>query len=317
MAISVIMSVYNERPEQVQQAVDSILKQTYLPMEFVIVLDNPERSDLKELLMNYDNRVEMIKLVCNHQNLGLAASLNKAIELSNCELIARMDADDISATKRLEVELEALKTRGLDLISGNIAYLDEHGEVVGEKSAIPEAERLIQKILPYGSTIIHPTVLMRKTAVQQVGGYRLLPTAEDYDLWLRLLAGGFKIGSINQRVLHYRLRGNSMTSNAWQTYLVSRYIQQLYAERKRTGADSFGHDLPTLVEKINDTRAQKTFNRGQKHFTLAMASMRQRKFGQTLAALVRAMVTSPDNCYYVINYLRLRTIWSINGRRYR
>src|SRR5699024_7893284 len=109
MAISVIMSVYNERPEQVQQAVDSILKQTYLPMEFVIVLDNPERSDLKELLMNYDNRVEMIKLVCNHQNLGLAASLNKAIELSNCELIARMDADDISATKRLEVELEALK----------------------------------------------------------------------------------------------------------------------------------------------------------------------------------------------------------------
>ena len=65
MAISVIMSVYNERPEQVQQAVDSILKQTYLPREFVIVLDNPERSDLKDLLMDYDFRVEMIKLVCN------------------------------------------------------------------------------------------------------------------------------------------------------------------------------------------------------------------------------------------------------------
>lgn len=63
MAISVIMSVYNERPEQVQQAVDSILKQTYLPREFVIVLDNPERSDLKDLLMDYDCRVEMIKLV--------------------------------------------------------------------------------------------------------------------------------------------------------------------------------------------------------------------------------------------------------------
>lgn len=80
MAISVIMSVYNERPEQVQKAVDSILKQTYLPREFVIVLDNPERSDLKDLLMDYDCRVEMIKLVCNPENLGLAASLNKAIE---------------------------------------------------------------------------------------------------------------------------------------------------------------------------------------------------------------------------------------------
>ncbi|MDG6764613.1 glycosyltransferase [Lactiplantibacillus plantarum] len=263
MAISVIMSVYNERPEQVQQAVDSILKQTYLPREFVIVLDNPERSDLKDLLMDYDFRVEMIKLVCNPENLGLAASLNKAIELASSELIARMDADDISVTNRLEVELEALKTRDLDLISGNITYLDEQDEVVGEKSAIPEAEPLIQKILPYGSTIIHPTVLMRKT------------------------------------------------------YLVSRYIQQLYAERKRTGADSFGRGMSALTDKINDVRAQSTFNRGQKYFTMAMASMRKRKLGQALAALVRAMVTSPDNCYYVINYLRLRTIWSVNGRRYR
>lgn len=267
--------------------------------------------------MDYDCRVEMIKLVCNPENLGLAASLNKAIELASNELIARMDADDISVTNRLEVELEALKTRDLDLISGNIAYLDEQDEVVGEKSAIPEAEPLIQKILPYGSTIIHPTVLMRKTAVQQVGGYRLLPTAEDYDLWLRLLANGFKIGSINRRVLNYRLRGNSMTSDAWKTYLVSRYIQQLYAERKRTGADSFGRGMSALTDKINDVRAQSTFNRGQKYFTMAMASMRKRKLGQALAALVRAMVTSPDNCYYVINYLRLRTIWSVNGRRYR
>ncbi|WEZ95166.1 glycosyltransferase [Lactiplantibacillus plantarum] len=148
MAISVIMSVYNERPEQVQKAVDSILKQTYLPREFVIVLDNPERSDLKDLLMDYDCRVEMIKLVCNPENLGLAASLNKAIELASNELIARMDADDISVTNRLEVELEALKTRDLDLISGNITYLDEQDEVVGEKSAIPEAEPLIQKSCP-------------------------------------------------------------------------------------------------------------------------------------------------------------------------
>ncbi|MFC2672774.1 glycosyltransferase, partial [Limosilactobacillus vaginalis] len=192
MEISVVMSVYNERPEQVRQSVESILGQTYLPTEFIIVLDNPNQNDLKALLQTYDQQNDIIKLVFNRENIGLAASLNKAIKLANGELIARMDADDISEPKRLELELRELKRRSLDLVSGNIVYIDESGSVTGKKSAIPEDERLIAKLLPYGSTIIHPSVLMRKSAIDQVGGYRLLPTAEDYDLWLRMIASGLK-----------------------------------------------------------------------------------------------------------------------------
>ncbi|WP_455387248.1 glycosyltransferase [Lactiplantibacillus pentosus] len=103
MEISVVMSVYNERPEQVQQAISSILRQTYLPTEFIIVLDDPNQSDLKALLQDYDHQTDIIKLVLNRENIGLAASLNKAIELASNELIARMDADDISEPRRLEL----------------------------------------------------------------------------------------------------------------------------------------------------------------------------------------------------------------------
>ncbi|WEE34796.1 glycosyltransferase [Lactiplantibacillus paraplantarum] len=316
MEISVIMSVYNERPEQIKQAIDSILKQTCLPMEFVMVLDNPDRSDLKALLMSYDYQFDIVKLVLNKKNIGLAASLNKAIALSSGELIARMDADDISISDRFEVELNELQRRGLDLISGNISYIDEDGKVVGEKSAIPESAPLIEKILPYGSTIVHPTVLMRKTAVQQAGGYRLLPTAEDYDLWLRMIANGFKIGSINRRVLSYRLRDNSMTSNAWKTYLVSQYIRKLYSERRRTGQDTFKVGAPMRLEKLADEHACQKFNRGQKYFTMAMQAMQQRKIGWAGYQLLHTMFTSADNFYYVVNYLCLRIVWLVNRGRY-
>ncbi|MDV2577039.1 glycosyltransferase [Lactiplantibacillus plantarum] len=132
MEISVVMSVYNERPEQVRQSVEAILGQTYLPTEFIIVLDNPNQNDLKALLQTYDQQNDIIKLVFNWENIGLAASLNKAIKLANGELIARMDADDISEPKRLELELRELKRRSLDLVSGNIVYIDESGSVTGK-----------------------------------------------------------------------------------------------------------------------------------------------------------------------------------------
>ncbi|MFK5277931.1 glycosyltransferase, partial [Lactococcus lactis] len=73
-----------------------------MPAEFVIVLDNPKRNDLKKLLMAYSTQIDIIKVVFNKENIGLAASLNKAIKLSSSELIARMDADDISESRRLE-----------------------------------------------------------------------------------------------------------------------------------------------------------------------------------------------------------------------
>lgn len=75
MEISVVMSVYNERPEQVRQSVESILGQTYLPTEFIIVLDNPNQNYLKALLQTYDQQNDIIKLVFNRENIGLAASL--------------------------------------------------------------------------------------------------------------------------------------------------------------------------------------------------------------------------------------------------
>ena len=129
-----------------------------------------------------------------------------------------------------------------------------------------------------------------------------------------MIASGLKIGSINAQVLKYRLRDNSMTSNAWKTYIVSRYIQKLYAQRKRTGHDAFKSDDYDLFAKINDEPMRQKFNRGQHHFELAMYALRSRKIGHAFYRIIKAMFTTKNNFQFVINYLSFRVIWFASER---
>ena len=91
------MSSYNEPIEYVQKAVNSILNQTYKYFEFIIVIDNPNNSELISFLSSTANKDERIILLINKRNIGLAMSLNRALSVSTGGFIARMDADDIKA----------------------------------------------------------------------------------------------------------------------------------------------------------------------------------------------------------------------------
>ena len=106
--ISVIMSCYNETEKELSESINSILSQTFKNIEFIIVDDNPTNTTLKNLLIKYGND-KRVKLVFNDTNLGLAQSLNKAIDISTGEYIARMDADDIALPTRFEAQLEFLE----------------------------------------------------------------------------------------------------------------------------------------------------------------------------------------------------------------
>ncbi|MFB9769831.1 glycosyltransferase [Lactiplantibacillus modestisalitolerans] len=304
------MSVYNETVMQLEAAMDSILKQTLSVSEFIIVLDNPERKDLKITLKQYADRFNVIHLIFNETNIGLAQSLNLAASTAKCDYLARMDADDIAMPNRMEVEMAQLQDHPeWALVSGNINYIDENSDVIGEKSAIPENPRLISKILPLGSTIIHPTVIIKKEVFDQVEGYRLLPTAEDYDLWLRILDRGYCIGSVNTLLLKYRLRNNSMTADAWKTYVVSKYIQKLAKQRQLSGTDDFDRNqsIPvSLVTKINNEQFKKQFNLGQRYFTEGLSNLKEKRRLKGVAYLLKCTCTSKENRDYVWNYVKLR-----------
>jgi len=157
MDISILMSTFNEEPAQLIQAVNSNLQQTYQFKELIIVLDNPNRQDLKDILVKFSQDDDRVKPIFNSLNIGLAQSLNKAAAAANSEVFARMDADDIAFPNRLEVEVARLQEYKLDVISANIVYIDNQGNEIGEKSAVPENSNVIANTLFFGSTIIHPT----------------------------------------------------------------------------------------------------------------------------------------------------------------
>ena len=253
--ISVIMPVFNEETEDLEQSIESILNQTEKRLELIIILDNPDNSEIDIFLKEYANKDQRIKYVKNDKNIGIGLTLNRGLELSKFDFIARLDADDISQPERLEIQLEYLfKNPQVSMISTNCSYIDEDGTIIGEKSSIPVKNTQIKELLPFGSTIIHSSVMYKKREVLKIGGYRQLLNCQDYDLWLRMIDSGLLIESIDSPLTIYRLRSQSITSrNALRSMLTEEYVRGLHRERVSgcTMNDSFTFDDYTSYLKNN------------------------------------------------------------------
>lgn len=250
--ISVLMSIYNEKIEFVKKAVDSILNQSYKELELIIVLDNPGYAEMQEMLNTYEAADARVKIRVNQQNIGLARSLNYAMDNAHGEYLARMDADDISNPTRLEEELNYLITQNLDIVGCAVNKIDKNDTVWGEIRLFSDDLQLIKELLPIQNVIVHPTVLMRTDVIRSVGGYRNFASCQDYDLWLRLLTSGYRIGILNRKLFQFRRHENSITATKrFNQVLNEMYIRQLYAERCRLDQDSFSEENLNAFLKAN------------------------------------------------------------------
>ena len=221
--VSVIMSTYNEDISILCLAIDSIINQSYKNIQFIIVNDNPLRRDLKELLDSYSEKDSRIFPIINEKNIGLAASLNKAINQSNGKYIARMDADDISMPERIQIQVEYLEAHsGCSLVCGNKIDINEKGEKRSNGRRFFCKDENIIRIMKFGSIIIHPTVMIRKDVIQSLNGYRLLPS-EDYDLWLRFFYNGYSAHIMNDYLIYYRIREDGIS--------ISDYSKQYFSSK--------------------------------------------------------------------------------------
>lgn len=239
--ISVVMSVYNEEEREVKQAINSILEQTYSNFELIIVNDNPKNEILPGILKEFKAKDSRIVLLSNEKNLGVAQTLNKAISVAKGKYLARMDADDISLPDRFEKEMRYLLEGNFDIVTTNAKYIDENDEIIGQHSFIPSGPKAYLDLLLTACNIIHPSVLMKKSSVLAVNGYRAL-RCEDYDLWLRMTENGFKIGGINENLMYYRMRSTGVTqSKPLLMYHAAQYVRALAKKRNKfkTMSDDF------------------------------------------------------------------------------
>ena len=200
--ISVVMSVYNAGGF-LREAVDSVLAQTFEDCEFVIIDDGSTDDSLPMLKKVSDRRVRIIQ----QENRGLVAALNRGIEQSTGQLIARMDADD-----RCEPDRFAMQVRYLDnhpevaLLGGSVATMDEAGNRLAPCVAFPAThEEIWAGIGRRPWVFCHPAVMYRREAAIEVGLYRPdFAHCEDTEFFARLMTR-HRAANLPQVLLNYRL----------------------------------------------------------------------------------------------------------------
>lgn len=217
--ISVLMPVFNAE-RYVAAATESILSQTFQDFEFIILDDGSTDSSLA-ILKKYAALDPRIHLV-SRANRGLVATLNEMANLARGRFLARMDADDISHTTRFERQfafliahdaVAAVGTKGL--------YIDPDGDPLTAFLDPLTHEQINASLLVPELGIIHPSAMIRRSALLRIGGYRSeYVHAEDLDLWLRL-GEIHQLHNLDQVLISYRVHANSVSTHhfvaQWQS----------------------------------------------------------------------------------------------------
>lgn len=226
--ISIIMSVRNG-DDYLQEAIDSILKQTYKNFEFIIVDDFS--TDKTRLILSRikDKR---IKVITNKVPKGLTKSLNIALRQSKGELIARMDADDISRKDRLQLQAIFLKNNPNTGVVGSWAeVIDKNGNNISLEK-FPAGDTDIKENIFIFNPFKHPSVTFRKHLVDTLGYYdEGFDGAEDYEMWLRL-APHTKFANIPKPLISYRIHNERVSEKEERKVLLQALRVRLKAVKE-------------------------------------------------------------------------------------
>lgn len=281
--VSVVMVVCNA-DRFLAQAIESILAQSFGDFEFIIV-DFGSTDTSKSLIAKYeacDKRVKFQTI----PSCSLAEARNAACFLAQGRYLAIMDADDVSAVHRLNLEVEFMESHPeVGLVGGATEWIDSIGRSLRIIS-FPTTDDEIRSVLFSYNPFCQPTVLIRRDAFLRAGGYRsAFAPSEDYDLWLRI-ADHFRCYNLRSVVLKYRIHSNqlSLRKRAHQT-LCSLAALASAASRKTGNSDPLSgieEITPELLTSLGISKAiqQATIAREYVHWIKNMCSV-----GEYAAAL--------------------------------
>jgi hypothetical protein len=230
-AVSVVMPVYNGE-SFLRDAVDSVLTQTLAEFE-LIVIDDGSTDSTPEILAGYAAQDQRV-LVHRQPNSGRAIALNRGFAVARAPFVARLDADDLAVTHRLEHQRQfLLEHPEVAVVGGAITFVDRAARSFAEVR-YPLADVEIRKALEHTTPLAHPAVMLRRDAFDRVGGYRVqFKVAEDIDLWLRLAVEN-SFANLPEPVTRYRIHPGQDTARAVQQ-MVLETVAARVAARARAG----------------------------------------------------------------------------------
>ena len=223
------MPAYNAA-NYIGEAIGSVLNQTFTDFELLIINDGS--TDDTELVIR-SFRDERIRLV-NQPNQGIAAALNKGLELATSDLIVRFDADDICYPHRLATQFHFMKEHPACVIAGSSAdYITETGDYVFTSHPPAFSNSDIQSAAKRICPFIHSSVIYRKAIIQQLGGYNeQAHSFEDHMLWQSVLQQGEAI-NFRKPLIQVRLNAASITiDEQWRPKHFHQIKKKVLVEKK-------------------------------------------------------------------------------------
>ena len=224
--ISVIIPAYNAE-KTIEEAVDSVLSQTYESLE-VIIVDDCSSDGTKELLEALADKDPRVRVLSNDANIGVLKTRLKGVHASFGKWIAFLDSDDIWEKDKLEKQVRLQEETASYLVYSGTGYIRKNGEtlswVLHVPSEVTYKKLLKQNVISNSSVLVLKDVFLHFTPVSEDGN----DMHEDFACWLSILKSGHKVSGIDEPLVKYRVSNDSMTGNKfraavlnWRTY---RYI---------------------------------------------------------------------------------------------
>lgn len=246
---SVLMSVYGrETADHLRTAMESIWNQTLCTDDFVLICDGPLSEELDSVIAKMQAGHPELHVVWLKKNAGLGPALNEGLTYCRNELVARMDSDDISCPDRCECQIRAfLAHPEVSVISGTVEEFSVSPDMPEASRVLPERHEEIVSFARRRNPFNHPCVMYKKSAVISAGGYLDFYLLEDYDLWIRMLAKGFRGYNLQQTLLMMRAGSRLYLRRSGWKYAKSQAA--LFRRMKERGFITYREYLSSTVTR--------------------------------------------------------------------
>nr|WP_314898207.1 glycosyltransferase [uncultured Flavobacterium sp.] len=248
---SVVIAVYyKDNPQHFVEAIESLLGQTHMPSEIIIVVDGSVNNDLEKILKDY-SIINLFKIIRLPKNRGLANALNKGVQEAKYSIVARMDADDICFRDRFEKQIAYMLEGNLDIVGGQIVEFGTDIKDIVSERKVPIKHDDLVVFMKLRSPFSHPAILFKKEVFNLLEGYDINIFPEDYDFFVRAYLKGFKFGNLNDKILWFRLgedNANAIKRRWGKNYAINEF--KLYIKFYKIGFYTFLDFLKAVFLKI-------------------------------------------------------------------
>jgi len=237
---SLVMPIYNPKFDHFCEAIGSLISQSYINIEIIIVSDGHSK-EIDVFLKSVDD--SRIRLIVNEKRLGFQKSLNLGLTLANGEIIGRMDSDDVSMPQRIEKQMAIFRAnKDVYLVGSNTFMIGASSTIIQGFRNFPSTDEQIRRSILTYNTFAHSAVTFRRSVILDVGLYNESVYAEDYEFWLRILQDhkGYNIPE-------YQVKIRNSDSSMKITKMKRMEVDVLYMKLKMIGRRKYPINISTIL----------------------------------------------------------------------